>query len=711
MTELGIPADVSTIFQTAPLPNIVVQHAAPAIATVDSAQRFVRLVPGGNGIIYAIQADGALIWYNHTGWSNGAPTWANGGVAVVIGSAWQQFTTVLANSDGQFFALRANGDLCWYRYVCTNLSTGAGSWAANSGSVIGRGFNALPRIFGGSGGVIYGVADDGSLKWYKYLAGNGTNGVGAWANNGVASVINTGMKVYPSLWADDNGVILGAKEGGDLYWWRYLAGDGTNGTGAWANGNVPVKIGSGWGDGLQKEILSNGGGTVYTVAVDNATIPANDDTLVWYRLNNPTTVTPTTISWVSNGVPATIGTGFSLERTAALQGYTDKAGVAPGGTISVQVSSTFATYTASVVQLSPLSGAPVTVWGPSTETGRLQTLPTGYRSAGCGWATDFTVPILATWPTGVYAVRLEGPSGLRRHTAFVVRPTTPVAKIALLLPTFTYQAYNCWAGHDQYSNGQDGGQRTFTMLRPCLSHDVDSTATVSHTLFSDLFLLRWLSTNSIPVDCYSDGDLHASGTWLSSYKAVVLGSHPEYWSATMRQNLVTYLAAGGRVIYTGGNGMYERVQVNPAGTALTFRTTTGARDLFQNMVPSQDPTKVLGVDINIDAYMDFYPYKVLTAHPLLNGTSLNVGDMFGTTAYNGGAASGWEVDVLPDGGLPNATHIAKGQNPAGGADMTYLDNGNGGWVFSAGSLAFNSALPTDTNVSTILHNVFTQALL
>ena len=117
----------------------------------------------------------------------------------------------------------------------------------------------------------------------------------------------------------------------------------------------------------------------------------------------------------------------------------------------------------------------------------------------------------------------------------------------------------------------------------------------------------------------------------------MLGSHPEYWSATMRQNLVSYLAAGGRVIYTGGNGMYERVQVNAAGNALTFRNSAGNRDLFQNLVPSQDPTLVLGVDINIDAYMDFYPYKVITAHPLLNGTSLNVGDTFGTRIDGFGA--------------------------------------------------------------------------
>src|SRR6266480_4461088 len=43
-------------------------HGGAAQAATDAYQRNVQLVPGGNGVIYAVQADGALLWFQHTGW-------------------------------------------------------------------------------------------------------------------------------------------------------------------------------------------------------------------------------------------------------------------------------------------------------------------------------------------------------------------------------------------------------------------------------------------------------------------------------------------------------------------------------------------------------------------------------------------------------------------------------------------------------------------
>src|SRR5271165_6616201 len=74
--------------------------AAAALPAYDPVQRFVRLVPGGNGIIYGIQADGALMWYRHTTWQNGTVGWANGGAGRQIGSGFQQFRAVVASENG-----------------------------------------------------------------------------------------------------------------------------------------------------------------------------------------------------------------------------------------------------------------------------------------------------------------------------------------------------------------------------------------------------------------------------------------------------------------------------------------------------------------------------------------------------------------------------------------------------------------------------------
>ncbi|MBF9130247.1 hypothetical protein I0C86_14970 [Plantactinospora sp. S1510] len=106
----------------------------------------------------------------------------------------------------------------------------------------------------------------------------------------------------------------------------------------------------------------------------------------------------------------------------------------------------------------------------------------------------------------------------------------------------------------------------------------------------------------------------------------------------------------------------------------------------------------------------FAPYTVVNKHPLLAGTGLSVGDQFGQSGYNGGA-SGWEVDSLLglEGEATTSQVLARGTNPGGGASMVFLEKPNGGFVFSASSIAFNGALATDAVASTILRNVFTLA--
>ncbi len=83
----------------------------------DPRQRFLRLVPDGDGVIYGVQADGRLLWYRHIGWSAGEPNaWANASEGRVIGrSGWNQFRALLATEDGQLFGFRPRGEVVWHR--------------------------------------------------------------------------------------------------------------------------------------------------------------------------------------------------------------------------------------------------------------------------------------------------------------------------------------------------------------------------------------------------------------------------------------------------------------------------------------------------------------------------------------------------------------------------------------------------------------------
>src|SRR5262249_47842137 len=65
--------------------------------------------------------------------------------------------------------------------------------------------------------------------------------------------------------------------------------------------------------------------------------------------------------------------------------------------------------------------------------------------ADCGWNPALTLTVPDNCLSGIYATRVlsNGPKGQGRaeYVPVCVRPRTPKAKIAVLLPTFTYQVY------------------------------------------------------------------------------------------------------------------------------------------------------------------------------------------------------------------------------------------------------------------------------
>jgi N,N-dimethylformamidase len=669
----------------------------------DPAQRFLRLICAGNGVLYAVQADGVLRWYRHAAWTTGGVSWSNG-VGREIGTGWHRFTSVLAGADGQLFAVAGDGSVRWSRWELADpgVGDGAGSWHPGSDTVVHDGFSAYARVFGGYDGTLYGVRADGTLWWHRYLAGDGSAGAGAWAHGGAGQQIGRGFHRFPQLFAAPSGVVFGAEVAGALSWWRYLAGDGSAGADAWANGGIRIDINSGWGGDTQREWTAGADGEIYTVELDTGPVPDRDHRLHWYRLMNFRSVDEggRSAAWAHPvGIP--VGQGFTVERTAALQGYCRQQSVVAGDSVEAAVSTTFDSYTVRVRRLVP---DPAIVRRARTMPGRLHGLPPGYRSAGCAWPVEFAVPVAEGRRSGVYSVELGGPDGLRHHAVFVVRAAEAVEPLLVVLPTYTYCAYNSWGGHSQYSAGQPGMRRTLTFHRPSTSAEVEPTGVVSHLLHQDLMLLRWMSARGHAFDCCVDSDVHDGGAeLLGHYRGVVLCTHPEYASEAMRDALLAYAGNGGHIVYTGGNGLYERIEPSADGTALTFRRGDGSRDLYREAdLPEHE---VLGVDFDVASFLTFAPYQVTDPeHPFLRDTGLAAGDVFGAAAHNV-AASGWETDRIPDGGT--AAVFAEGLQPAG-AQMCRFDFAGGGWTFAAASLCFNGALD-DPVVSAVLENVLTAA--
>jgi N,N-dimethylformamidase len=194
-------------------------------------------------------------------------------------------------------------------------------------------------------------------------------------------------------------------------------------------------------------------------------------------------------------------------------------------------------------------------------------------------------------PSGVYAIRLRS-DGAEDHIPFLVAPPfgRATARLALLMPTFSYLAYanesldvtdslrlaprqdmdlskeayayvaanGLKSTYDLHSDGSGisigARRRPIVDFRPkarCRTFDAP------HQFAADLHLVHWLHARGYPVDILCDDLLHAeSAGLLAPYRVVLTGTHPEYWTTRMMDARDAWLDAGGRLIYLGGNGFY-----------------------------------------------------------------------------------------------------------------------------------------------------------
>ena len=147
--------------------------------------------------VYGVAQNGDLLWYSYNGNGesdrSGSRGWhPNSGNPV--GNGWQGFLQ-LFGAGGAIFGVHESGDLLWYSYHGDGESdrSGALGWHPNSGNPIGNGWQGLRTVFGGAndsdgfGVVVYAVAQNGDLLWYRY-DGHGesdrTGSLGWRANSG-----------------------------------------------------------------------------------------------------------------------------------------------------------------------------------------------------------------------------------------------------------------------------------------------------------------------------------------------------------------------------------------------------------------------------------------------------------------------------------------------------------------------------------------------
>jgi len=340
------------------------------------------------------------------------------------------------------------------------------------------------------------------------------------------------------------------------------------------------------------------------------------------------------------------------------------------------------------------------------------------------------------------------------------------AKIAVIANTNTWNAYNGWGGSSRYFSTVTPEVTSTVNQKPVdLSYErpvADMTGDVSglglnnrdpraynHLVRAEVWVTTWLDSLAnenakYAYDMYSDVDLDQAP--LGKYAVVILSTHPEYWSDSMRTNLEAYLKAGGHLIYVGGNGLYDRVTITPDGkmrlqNGVGGSTCTGpafapcqARDLFRfassSFPDGRSERAVLGLAYETGpSYMSLtvgHDYQVLALHPFLTSqTYLRVvGYTFGGQPglNHNLQASAWEVNQYAHtcGFFPNGNCTSSHTTEIGtliasdgsGSDWVYrqTNSGTSGWVFAGGSITTGGVLALDKTLKTIVNNALDSAI-
>lgn len=689
-----------------------------------TGQRF-RFLFADEKSLYAVLPGGELVWFPQWATPEFAPRATDGRR---IGTGWTDIRHIFAGGNGVIYLIDKVGDLRWYRDTLrdgSNAPNGATGWAANSGKAIGAGWLGFTHVLSGGEGLIYATTADGQhLRWYRDVlrdGSNAANGSTGWAPNSGA-VIGQGWSGFRFVVSGGCGVIYMVTNHGDLRWYLDDRRDGSNapdGSTGWAAGSG-MTIGEGWQ--YATHVFAGGPGQIF----------ACENTGCWggYLRQYIDTRRDGVASWKVIADPGTqVGdknkTIYSCGwQISSVEGYAWPVSVAPGETISFHVSSSRDDFCfADVVRLTgygPKLGSSV----PNTP---VATFSTSFQQdngchADCEWPASFSFSApsgMGALRPGFYAARVTSGTGYHYDIPFVIKRGELPGRIALIVNTNTWHAYNPWGGDNNYT--ATGAPINLTYKRP--DHGVLTNSQDlykgDHLLRSEIWLADWLQARHT-VDFFTDLDLHGAPD-LTRYAALVLGTHPEYWTQEMIAAIRTYLEGGGSLLYLGGNGMYRPTHLlpqTPGGDIDLLNVDAKlwpeyplweGKPLFAANVGNLLMTVENSVGYVVDEGRRFVPQG---GGGLRGKTGINPWfdyDDIAPADYASWGAVGMEIDrwAAP---LPAGVEEI-GRDPGTDAVIATFQTGVGnGFVLGAGSITFVGAMVIDPTLQAIVENALEFAI-
>lgn len=322
-----------------------------------------------------------------------------------------------------------------------------------------------------------------------------------------------------------------------------------------------------------------------------------------------------------------------------------------------------------------------------------------------GWSRNVDRPAtiklqIGDWPSGVYAARLETDDGRVGFAPVVVRPAAPEQRVAVVMPTCTWQAYNFYdADGDGWGDTWYARWKT-VVVDPTRPH---ANRGVPYRFRSyDLQFLRWLAATGREADFYSDEDVEGFPSAASlrvAYDLIVFPGHTEYVTGRLYDLVQGYRDLGGRLMFLSANNFFREVVRERGRVRLTTEWRKkgrheagllGAQYIANDRGGRQQPFVVTGAEAAPWAFA---------------GTGLRNGSTFGRY--------GVEIDAVTPASPPGTQVLARIPDlfgPGRSAEMTYYETASGARVFSAGALNFGGQIMLWNEVGKLLDNVWARLL-
>ena len=284
---------------------------------------------------------------------------------------------------------------------------------------------------------------------------------------------------------------------------------------------------------------------------------------------------------------------------------------------------------------------------------------------------------IGNWPTGMYFARISADHSIA-FAPFVLRPRRlGEHRVAVVLPTLTWQAYN-FRDDDGDSSADtwyaDRSKKSLRLARPYRDRGVPM-----RFRSYDLPFLHWLAWNDRPVDYLAQADLERVSTARQlrrAYDLVIFPGHHEYVTKHEFDLITAYRDLGGNLMFLSANNFFWRVVRR--GEMLELIAMW--RDL------GRPEAALIGVQYVACCESELRgPYVVRSAGRfpwLFDGMDLRDGSAFGSF--------GIEVDRIHPASPRGIRVIAEihGASPAG--QMTYYERG-GARVFAAGAFTLGGS--------------------